>query len=347
MPFCLSAQYNFGIGNSNYSGIQGGRINPGMLAGSSLKWEINGLSAGELYDNTFIYIPKGAVPPLGFKSIYNGIIDNQHFSTHYDPADPGKLYHFTMTTEVLGPSFRFNIGSDQSIGLTIAARSNENMRDLPGSTAQNAFAYLMQTDLWNKPLSDHSSRVNGMGWLEYGLNYGAVLIDNGGNKLKVGINLKYLQGVVAAYVKNTNLNYTISDTTNLSFTHSSVDYGRTDYDTYRRIGSYNDLNHGHGFGADVGLVFEHKYDPNDPVRYDYRLGVSLMDMGSIDFNRNAAAFHLQTDSANFSAWRQVHLTSNLAVDRTLSAVFYHGGRRPPIILPWPCRRRLVSRPIFV
>jgi hypothetical protein len=324
LPFCLSAQYNFGIGNSNYSGIQGARINPAVTAGSPLKWEVNVLSVGELYDNTFVYIPKGSIPILGFKSIYNGIIDNKHFSTHYDPSDPGKLYQFTMSNEVLGPSIRFNIGPSQSIGLTVAARSYENIHDLPGTTGQNAFAYLMQPDLWNKPLSDHSSRLNAMGWLQYGLNYSAVVLDDGGNQLKVGIGLNYLLGVAAAYVKNTNLNYTLSDTTNLQFTHSSVDYGRTDYDSYRNLGNYG-LEHGHGFSADAGIVFSHKEDPNDPtVPYDYRLGFSAMDIGSINFNRYAAAYHLQTDTANFTAWRQVHLTSNLAVDRTLSAVFYHG-----------------------
>src|SRR6185437_16780911 len=238
VPVCLSAQYNFGIGNGNYSGIQGARINPAVTAGSPLKWEVNLVSGDMLYDNTFVYIPKGSVPVLGFKSIYKGIIDNNHFYTHYDPSNPGKLYQFTMSTEVLGPSVRFNIGTDQSIGLTIAARSYENMHDLPGTTAQTAFAYLMQSDLWNKPLRDHSSRLNGMGWLQYGLNYSAVLLDDGTNKLKAGIGINYLQGVIAAYAKNTNLNYSINDTANLQFTNSSVDYGRTDYDSYRRIGSY-------------------------------------------------------------------------------------------------------------
>lgn len=324
LPFCLTAQYNFGIGNGNYSGIQGAQINPGITAGSPLQWEANVVSLDVLYDNTFIYTPRGSVPPLGFGSLVKGIINNQHYNTRYDPDNPNKLYQFTLSAEALGPSFRMNIGSGQSIGLTTAVRGYANMRDLPGTTAQNAFAYLMQSDLWNRPLSDHSSRVNGMGWLQYGIDYSAILYDDGTDRLKAGIGLNYLQGIVAAYVKNTDLNYKLTDTANLQFTHSSVDYGRTDYDSYRRIGSYGDLNHGYGFGADLGVVFMHKDDPHSPAPYRYRLGLSVMDIGGIDFDRNAAAFHLQTDTANFSAWRQVHLTSNAAVDRTLSAIFYNG-----------------------
>src|SRR5579872_4014838 len=136
----LHAQYDLGVGSSNYSGILGARINPGVTAGSPLAWEINGVSVDALYSNDFIYTPKHAVPAFGFKALIEGIIHNQHYVTNYDPQDPNRLYHFTLSTEVLGPSFRMNLGKDQSIGLSIAARSMANIRDLPGTTGQNAFA---------------------------------------------------------------------------------------------------------------------------------------------------------------------------------------------------------------
>ena len=113
---------------------------------------------------------------------------------------------------------------------------------------------------WRKVISgtnrsgDNSTRLNGMGWLQYGLNYSAILADDGHNQWKAGISVNYLQGIVAAYAKNSHLNYTLGDTTQIAFTNSSVDYGRTDYDIpYRKIGSYGDLNHGHGFGVDWGV----------------------------------------------------------------------------------------------
>ncbi len=324
MCVSLHAQYNFGAANSNYSGIQGARINPALPAGSSLKWEINGLSGGLSYDNNFVYTPKGSVPAFGFRSLIEGIIHNNNYDTRYNPNDPDKRYNFTLSTEILGPSFRLAIGDNQSIGLTIAARADADIRNLPGTTGQNAFAYLQQGSLWNKALSDQSSRLNGMGWLEYGLSYSAVLFDDGNSQWKAGISLNYLQGLFAAYVKNTNLNYNIGDTTHLLFTNSSVDYGRTDYDSYRKIGGYGDLNHGHGFGADVGVVYVNSKDTRRPEDYIYRLGFSILDIGSINYNRNAAAFHLQTANADFMDWHENTLMTNAAVDKTLSAVFYQG-----------------------
>lgn len=323
---CLSghAQYDFGVGNSNYSGILGARINPAATAGSPMKWEVNGLSIGVLYDNTFVYNPKGSVPAFGFRTILKGIVDNQHFSTYYGAGDEDKRYQFTLATEVLGPSFSLALDSNRSIGLTIAARGYGNIRDLPGSTAENAWAYLQDPDLWNRPLSDNSTRLNGMSWLEYGLHYSTVLLDDGENQWKAGISLNYLQGIAAAYVKNTHLNYTLGDTTQISFANSSVDYGRTDYDSYRKIGDYGDLNHGHGFGADLGVIYIHGENRHVPGDYQYRVGLSIMDIGSINFNRNTAAYHLETVNGNFAHWHQNALKTNAAVDRTLSAVFYQG-----------------------
>jgi uncharacterized protein DUF5723 len=330
----LHAQYNLGIGSSNYSGIQGSRINPGVTAGNPFSWEINGLTVDALYDNTFVYTPRHAVPAFGFRALIEGIIHNQHYATNYVPNDPDRRYQFTLSGEIMGPSFNMKLNNDQTIGFSMAVRTNADIRDLTGTTAQGAWAYLQEPDLWNRSLSDHSSRLDGMSWLEYGLNYSAVLLDNGNDQLKAGIHVKYLQGMFAAYVKNTNLNYTIGDTTVIRFTNSSVDYGRTDYDSYRKIGDYGDLNHGHGFGVDLGAVYVHGTKTREPDDYQYRLGLSVLDIGAINFNRNAAAFHLQdvgTDPAVFNNWRQQSLMTNLAVDKALSAVFYNGDSSRSLI----------------
>ena len=61
-----------------------------------------------------------------------------------------------------------------------------------------------------------------------------------------------------------------------------------------------------------------------PEEYTYRLGISMMDIGAIDFNRNASSFHLQTANGVFNNWHQQALMSNAVIDKTLSAVFYQG-----------------------
>jgi Family of unknown function (DUF5723) len=107
------------------------------------------------------------------------------------------------------------------------------------------------------------------------------------------------------------------------FTNSSVDYGRTDFNSYKK------LNDGHGLGADIGFTYVH-HDPSKE-NYLYRIGLSLIDLGSINFNRNAAAYHLQTDSGNFLNWHQSKFASNTQLDQTLSAVFYQGDSAKSLV----------------
>jgi len=314
-PFGAMAQYDMGIANSRYAGIRGSLLNPAAGADPKFKWDFNIASASVLFDNNFLYIPKGAVPAFGFKSIIKGIIHNNKFATYYDKSRPDKIYNVTLSAELLGPSFQLALPNGQSVGFHIADRLAANVRNIPGATAENAYAYLKDPTLWGTNFSDQSTRVNGMNWLEYGFHYAAVLFDDGTDRWNAGITLKYLRGIAAAYAKNTHLGYRVEDTTNLFFA-GSVDYGRTDYDSYRHIGNLRDLHHGHGFGLDLGVSFAHADR--------YTIGLAVLDIGAVRFNRNAAAFHLETTGAEFPNWGQLELHSNLAVDRTLSAIFYNG-----------------------
>ncbi|HSZ33944.1 MAG TPA: DUF5723 family protein [Puia sp.] len=333
--FYLLAQQNLGIRNSNYAGIQGSLLNPSSIADSKLKWDINIISVDEVFDNTFLYAPKNSLSFFGVNKIIKGSIHEDLFLTHFNSQDPGKLYNLTFSAEVLGPSFFIKVAKKHTIGFTIAERSYSNIKDISGNLAQNSFAYLLQPDLWHTDFHDSTSRVNAMNWISYGFHYATVLYNKGRDELKGGISLNYLQGIAAAYTKNTNITYRINDTANIVFTNTSVDYGRTDIDTYRKINNYGDLNHGHGFGMDIGFTYLHLKDPavynaeqdedkQKGSNYVYRIGVSLIDVGYINFNRNSASYHLQTDSANFSNWHQSKFSSNVQFDQTLSAVFYKG-----------------------
>lgn len=312
---CVCAQQDLGVRNSNYAGVQGALLNPSAIADSKLTWDVNVLSVNTLFANNFLYAPKSAVPLFGFRRIIKGAIDEDLFDTHFDPQNPNKQYNVTLSTEVLGPSFFMTVAKKHEIGLTIAARGYANVQNITGNLAENAFDYFLNKSLWNQNFQDNSVKVNFMGWMEYGLHYATVLYAKGRDELKGGISLNYLQGYAAAYAKNARINYTIQDTTGMVFTNTNLDYGRTDYGDYAP--------HGHGVGADIGFTYVHLKDPS-AKDYLYRIGISLLDLGSINFKRNASAYHLQTGEGTFSDWHEAKFANNAQVDRTLSAVFYNG-----------------------
>lgn len=311
----LFAQQDLGVRNSNYAGIQGALLNPSSIADSKLSWDVNVASVGVLFANNFLYAPKGAYPLFGFKRIIKGAIDEDLFDTHFDPSNPNKQYNVTLSTEALGPSFFMKVARKHYIGLTVEARGYANIRSITGNLGENAFDYFLNKSLWNQDFQDNSVHVNAMGWMQYGLHYATVLYTQGRDELKGGISLNYLQGYAGAYAKNARVNYRVADTSGMIFTNTSLDYGRTDYGDYGP--------HGHGFGADLGFTYVHYRDP-DSKTYLYRLGLSLLDLGSINFTRNASAYHLETVEANFSNWHEAKFANNAQVDRTLSAVFYNG-----------------------
>jgi len=320
---CLLAQQDLGIQNSNYAGIQGALLNPGSIADSRLKWDVNILSGDVIFANTFLYAPKSSVPFLGFKRIIEGSIHENLFDTRFDPQNPNKLYNVTLSTEILGPSFFIKIAKKHEIGLTVAARASGNVRNITGNLGQNAFDYFLNSSNWNTAFRDQSARVNAMAWLEYGLHYATVISDRGLNEIKGGISLNYLQGVGAIYAKNTNVTYKVVDTTAMVFSNTTLDYGRTDFDDLKNL---HDRNHGHGFGADLGMTFLHFETDNDKGKdnYLYKIGISLLDLGKINFNRNTGSYHLSAASAVFNSWHEASFADNKQLDQTLSAVFYNG-----------------------
>ena len=328
-----NAQENLGIRSSNYSGVQGLFLNPSSMADSKLKWEVNVISVGTIFDNTFFYIPKGSVPAFGFKKIINGIVHENLFENHFDPKNPYKLYNIILSSEVIGPSFYAKIAKNKWIGFSIATRANVNNNDVPGHVAQNAFADFKDQRLWNTTWHDNTTKFNSMAWLEYGLHYATVISSHKNHEWKAGISVNYLQGIAAAYAKNTHLNYDIPDSSKFILTNSSADYGLTKYGSVKgTIPSYRDLNHGHGFSTSIGFTYvlfsdqgSCGYEPNSAEwdepgynPYKFRIGVSLIDIGVIDFNRNARAYHFNAASVDFSMKKNTAGSSDL--NPALSAI---------------------------
>ena len=316
------AQQNLGIQNGNYAGIQGSLLNPSSIAGSKIQWDVLGFSANIDFANTFLYAPKGALPFFGIRRIIKGSINENLFLTRYDPGNPNKQYNLALNGQILGPSFFMRVNNKHEIGLTVSLRGAADIRNITGNAAQNSFDYLLGSNLWNTTFQEQSARVNAMGWMEYGLHYAAVLSDDGHNEWKAGITLKYDQGMFAAYAKNTNLTYRIEDTTGILFTNASIDYGRTDFGDFRHI-RYRDFHHGNGWGADLGVTFIHRDHAGDDA-YKYRIGLSLLDVGKINYTRNTASYHLAAPSADFTGWHHAQFLDNTQLDQTLSAVFYNG-----------------------
>ncbi len=328
----MNAQFELGIRNGNFAGINGASMNPSFIVDGRLSWDVNIGSGSFTFDNTFLYIPKDSLKFLGFGNIIDQVKAKGYF-TRFEPNDPYKKYDWTYNMEGLGPSFMVNFAKKHAIGFTTGARYYMTASDVPGHQAENAYREFRDTSLWGIDWVDNTSRVNLLGWFEYGLTYAVVLYNKDKSELKGGITGKYLDGVAGAYIKNTNETYNIIDEHDL-FLAGSIDYGRTEYDEYDFIHKYSDLIHGNGFGGSIGFTYVRKKDSADYTyemnckkyadpnksNYKYRIGLSLIDLGSVKFDKNAATFHLETNSVIYPEYRSSKYTSNYNFDTTISQV---------------------------
>jgi len=341
LPFILAnglhAQQYLGIRGGNFAGINGAQLNPSSIVDGRLKWDVNLGSGSMTFDNTFLYIPKDSLKFFGIGHIVD-LIKAKHYYTHFDTNNPNDKFDATFSTEGLGPSFFFNFAKKYALGITTAARYYNVASDVAGHVAQNAYQEMNDTTLWNTNWTDQSTKYNTLGWFEYGLNFGMVVYHKGNNEITGGVELKYLQGVAGAYIKNTDATYNIQDKDNLLFTNTSIDYGNTSYNSFDEIKKYNDLIHGHGFGGNIGFTYIHKrdsadytyvadckkyVDPNKST-YLYKIGLSLIDAGSINLDKASDNFHLETSGSDWVHWRGEHFSSDNDFNKSISAVFYDG-----------------------
>lgn len=189
-------------------------------------------------------------------------------------------------------------------------------------------------DLIGKDFSVEHLTANVMSWLEYGLTYGHVFRDKDEHYFKAGGSVKLLQGITSAYVNVENLNYKFLNDTIMGVFNTSVNYGHSENlefantvdPTNKNLNQITDdptlngtLSSGfppplkstyQGLGGDIGIVYEwrpdfekFKYDMDGETglwmkhknKYKLKVGVSLLDLGSIRFAKGKLSNNFTTN----------------------------------------------------
>jgi outer membrane protein OmpA-like peptidoglycan-associated protein len=341
-----AAQEMLGIRPSNYGGLQTLSLNPALMINSRLETDINLISFGTTMENNFIYIPKDQLNFFGFGNIVDTYTDGE-YSDEFDLSTKDETYDMAQQISFMGPSAMFSIKNKHVFAITTGLRSYTGAEGVQGHVAKYAVEGLGYNPLHGQTFHAQGFEFNTMSWIEYGFSYSTMLTQNEKGALAGGLSVKYLQGIGSGYVRNVDVYYNVlnesqaGENDTMAFSpggeFSTGEYGNTDYNSFDEASGYNDFINGSGFGFDIGLTYDFLKDKGDweyemdgkkqadPTlnRYKVRLGLSVLDIGSIKFKDNSGTFLLETnDPSYYLNWSEDEFEDNNDFDTTFSNVFY-------------------------
>ncbi len=287
---CASAQEQLGLRIENYSGVTSLALNPAAVAATyPLAWDINLASAGLFGSNNILYFENASI----FKvvSAADNVAANRALELG-GAANPKAIYNFFnnskskyifASSRLDLPSVVFNFESGHSIGLV------SSLRILAGSPEMPALSnyYLIKNASPGQTLGLDPFQLGGMSWAEIGLNYAYRADLENGDGLAIGATVKYLMPFQGLSINNyTTVRFGLPTQGTVRVDTANVEFAFTNR-------SNNDQNiRGNGFGIDIGAMWVSK--PDDEGNYEWKLGVSFLDIGSAKFKEDAQVHRLKS-----------------------------------------------------
>ncbi|MEO6174018.1 MAG: DUF5723 family protein [Flavobacterium circumlabens] len=288
--FTVKAQSYLGYFQDNYAGVQSVLFNPASIADSRFKTDINIFSVSGSVQNDLYGVRLFDV----YKDGYD--FDSQAKRT------PSNANNGQANFDVMGPSFMFNIAPKHTLAVFTRARSVSNVRNVNGYLIDQVKDGLDQSSNFNY----NAGNINGASntWGEVGISYAAVLYQKNQHFLKGGLTAKYLQGGVNGYVQGKDVKVTyVENTANpqagVLASSGEITIGASQ--DFEANEDYDFDSGSRGFGFDFGLVYEwrpdyEQYDLSnakpadnnfrDLNKYKVRFGLSVTDIGSIDYRNS-------------------------------------------------------------
>lgn len=299
------SQEQLGLRLENYSGISGVKLNPASSASYPLRWDINLVGLNIFGDNNYAYADNTNLFEIwSRRNIIATVPDYENPNSipkkavRIDFPKTFKDKFGTIAAGVSGPSVMVHTDNGHSFGLFTEARVAAVGHHLPYFLGWYEYEETPFYDsVYLKPF-----RAVFSSWLETGAHYSYKIPTDDGF-LSIGANLKWLHGYESGYfaLLNNAVIAELPDDTIRVFTNGQYEFG---YTTSNLGLSSNNMSpsltrNGGGIAFDLGAVLA---GGGDEESYRWKAGISLLDFGSIHYNRNAKQ-HLLTIDSTVEVWR--------------------------------------------
>ena len=269
------AQENQGLVHDNFNPVNGQYINPSNIVDSKVWLDFNLIGANSYFRNNVAYFAN--TKWINTESLDQDIIIK---------TDIKKIRAFG-DFEIRGPSLSLNIGRN-AISVFSGVRGMVNINNLPGQLTKYAINERLDlSDIGQYRVNN--ARIKTMAWGEVGLNFGRILSAKGNNLWIGAISVKRLWGLQQTnfLVNSAEVNVVDTNDVNLNSTDGKFSFVEPGIDV------------GKGVGLSIGIHYKKmksgvsRYIPHvkktgcEHNDYLYKIGLSFLDIGYINFNKNS------------------------------------------------------------
>jgi len=288
IAFSCYSQSHIGILSERYSGFNGISINPTSFLNSPIDQEINLFGIDLQFETDYGFIKNSSYLDLGdvFSNIKvtNPFKDQSVDDLTINLNKSTKPYSILSSVQFNGPSYIFKVVKPTKVftyGLGISQRLNISSLALNSGYNYDNFR---EENFGNEILFDQTnSKLNAANWTEIKLNYSFTTENSNSFKESFGLNFK------------TNISYNSThfqqeSPTKMIYKDVETLLFFNDFRSESRyfVGNADNLfqKRGIGFGLDLGYsIYKKKSDVKDNHSYLYKLGVSVLDLGFLSFNK--------------------------------------------------------------
>ncbi len=310
-----NAQERFGIAHSNYAGADATWLNPARSAGQWPYADIRVLGADLHIWNSLVAWSGRQQRLVG--EVRSGMSGATQGELVLRGLRGGKHAGFAEVN-ALGPGCSIAIGRG-TVGAGVRLRSYTSATGISEPLGNFIFHGLGFRPQHGMRYQAENVRVFTAAWTEFAINYAHILKAEGSNLLSAGANVHYHLGHAGGALQFDALDHTVIDSANLVMHKANATYGF----------AMPAVDAGTGWGADLGVSYERTmedadgYMPHrssggcDPLRYRYRIGVSLLDLGGLRF-RNGEAGRIDAGKVAINDYTALRIEDTSGLDSLLA-----------------------------
>jgi hypothetical protein len=325
----MHAQHLLGFAGSNYAGTNAIFLNPSSIADAKQGFYLNLFGGHITFANTYFHYDGAGVrtdiileDPEGVLQ-GDGLFERSLIRERLDGKP--KMAHFGVDLRL--PSLMLKLNPRHSIAFTTRFRTALQASNVSEDIARVIGFGTDNPALQNTPFTGSEAYFNTNAFAETGFTYAMVLLSQEKRFLKGGLTVKRLKGIYSAHMLAPEVDYQLSqnqeDESYMQVQQGSASFGfsRSEFDIEEgevQEAFFGGKSPGSGWGVDIGLTYEHRPNhadyqytlddgkertDNGENKYRYRIGVALLDVGSITYKdpQQVRAYNIERQNLDLNS----------------------------------------------